>query len=78
MEQTIKWVKGDRPEKEGVYLVYGKVIKQGKTDWQIIKSKFARSIFLGEISGPEWREYVSDMIIEYYAEIIGPNGEKYE
>lgn len=79
MEQTIKWVKGDRPEKEGWYLVYGKVIKAGKVDWQIIESRFERPLVLGGRGDkPEWKEYVENMVIEYYAEIIGPNGEKYE
>lgn len=69
MEQTIKWVKGDRPEKEGWYLVRGK-----RRDYQ---GELCHRTNVGYFSFCEGFDNFMT-IIEYHAEIIGPNGEKYE
>jgi len=70
MEQTIKWVKGDRPEKEGWYFVLGKKIKNGE---------LLNCVSINYLSAIDHLFYQRDkMVIEYHAEIIGPNGEKYE
>jgi len=69
MEQTIKWVKGGKPEKEGWYLVWGK-----RRD---LNGDLYTEIVVGRFSFAEGFDTYMP-IIKYYAEIIGPNGEKYE
>jgi len=70
MEQTIKWVKGDRPEKEGNYLVWG---MQEQND-----GLFERECYVAFYDGREEGLSPFGMKVEYHAEIIGPNGERYE
>jgi len=73
MEQTIKWVKGDRPEKEGWYFVLGKRIRNGE-----LLGRMSSGYFYRGRDTSSWPERLERMVIEYHAEIIGPNGEKYE